>query len=278
MPLFALTAKALGRRVAIDHYVSYVRLADVSPRSGLVLAPLEKAAYQQADAVLAHSASVARALRKVHELSADKLHTVYSLVDTNHFAPSYTDEAALLRRDLGLSDRFVVLYHGLWNHWHGLETLRTAVADLAETGESVSLVLIGRAGAGAPHERLLDEVAYAQLPPHIQMADVWCSGFRSLPRGDRSFSSTMIQALALARPVITSSSPEKARFLRHGETAFFVPPDNPSALAQEIRNRRRHPDATSRVGRAGRRLAQRAFDLADFQRLLQHLTQTWFDQ
>jgi glycosyltransferase involved in cell wall biosynthesis len=110
------------------------------------------------------------------------------------------------------------------------------------------------------------------------MADVWCSGFASLPRGDRSFSSTMIQALALARPVITSPSPEKARYLHDGETVFFVPLDNPSALAEVIRYCRLHPNVASRVGQAGRRLAQQMFDLAGFDELLEHLTQTWFDR
>ncbi len=278
LPLFALTAKWLGRRVVIDHYVSYVRLAD--PASGPRHRPvgLERAAYRRADCVLVHTESMAEALRTVHALPDDRVHTVYSVVDTAHFSPLYDDEVSRLRRELGLADRFIVLYHGLWHPWHGLETLRAAVARLAERGEPVALVLIGRAGQGAAHERLLGEVAYEDLPPYIQMADVWCSGFVNLPRGDRSFSSTMIQALALARPVLTSPSSEKTRLLRAGETAFFVPPDDPEALAEAIRHCRLHPDVARRVGQAGRRLAQQTFDIAVFNDLLAHLTRTWFGQ
>ncbi len=276
MPLFALTAGWLGRRVIIDHYVSYVRMADVSPRTGKWLAAFEKAAYRRADVVLAHTNSVAESVQAAWALPDDKVHTVYSLVDTTHFAPTYDDETARLRRELGLADRFVVLYHGLWHRWHGVEMLRAAVARLVEAGEPVALVLIGRAGEGAQHERLLGEIAYSDLPPHIQMADVWCSGFTNLPRGDRSFSSTMIQALAMARPVITSPSPEKTHLLRDSETAFFVPPDDPDALAEAIRHCRLHPRLARRVGQAGRRLAQRVFDVTAFDELLEYLTRTWF--
>ncbi len=276
LPFFALMAKWLRRRVIIDHYVSFVRMADVSPHAGWWLGVLEKASYRRADAVLAHTESVARAVQATYALSDDRVHTVYSLVDTTHFSPVHDDKASRLRRELDLADRFVVLYHGLWHRWHGLETLRAAVARLAEAGEPVALVLIGRSGEGMAHERLLGEIAYADLPPYIQMADVWCSGFTNLPRGDRSFSSTMIQALALARPVITSPSLEKARLLRGSETVFFVPPDDPDALAEAIRYCRLHPDLTCRVGQAGRRLAQQMFDVAAFNDSLEHLTRSWF--
>lgn len=266
---FALTAKLLRRHVVIDHYVSYVRMADVSRWGGHWLAAFEKAAYCLADAVLAHTESVARAVQDAHDLPDDRIYTVYSLVDTTYFAPVYGDKAARLRREIGLTDRFVVLYHGKLHPWHGVETLRAAVGRLTEAGEPVALVLIGPTGEGGAHERLLGGIAYADLPPYIQMADVWCSGFTNLPRGDRSFSSTMIQALAMARPVITSPSPEKARLLRDGETIFFVPPDDPDALAEVIRYCRLHPDTARRVGQAGRRLAQEIFDIAAFDELLE---------
>jgi len=275
MPFFALTAKLLGRRVVIDHYVSYVQMADASPSASRWLTELEGAAYRRADAVLAHTESVAKELQIALNLPG-KVHTLYCAVDTAHFAPVYYDQATRLRYRLGLNDCFVVLYHGMWHRWHGLETLRAATAQLAEAGEPVALVLIGRAGAGAAHERLLGEVAYSDLPLYIQMADVWCSGFANLPRGDRSFSSTMIQALAVGLPVITSPSPEKTRLLRDGETVFFVPSADPDALAEVIRHCRLHSDTARSIGEAGRHLAQQMFDIKTFDELLEHFVRTWF--
>lgn len=276
MPLFVLVAKWLGRRVVVDHYVSYIQANDILSRGRYWQAAFEKIAYRRADAVLTHTESVTRAVQVAYALSDDRVYTVYSLVDTDHFSPIHEDEADRLRRELGLVDCFVVLYHGLWHRWHGLEILRAAVARLTGAGEPVALVLIGRAGEGAAHERLLGEIAYTDLPLYIQMADVWCSGFTNLPRGDRSFSSTMIQTLAMGRPVITSPSPEKTRLLRNGETVFFVPPDDPDALAEAIRYCRLHPDIARRVGQAGRRLARQVFDMAAFDELLELFSRTWF--
>ena len=278
LPFFALTAKWFGRCVVIDHFVSYVRMGNVSPRAGRWLASLEKAAYRQADAVLAHTESIARSLQTAYTLVDGKVHTIYCLVDTDRFSPSYRDEARHLRHKLGLDEHFVVLYHGMWHPWHGLDTLRTAVHQLAETNEPVALVLVGRAGEGAGHERLLDEVPFKKLPFYIHMADVWCSGFTSLSRGDRTFSSTMIQALAMARPVITSPSPEKSRLLDDGENVFFVPPDDPDALAAKLRYCRLHPDIAHCVGEAARRLVQQEFDVAMFGRLLDRFARSWFSR
>jgi glycosyltransferase involved in cell wall biosynthesis len=276
LPFFALWARWSGRRVVIDHFVSYVDPAEVPSRLGRVLAPLQRVAYRSADAVLAHTTTVAEELVRAYGLAAGRVHTLYCLVDTAHFAPLYATAASCLRRELGIGDCFVVLYHGAWHRWHGLETLREAVARLVAQGERVALVMIGQAGQGAAHERLLPAVPYRHLPPYLQMGDVWCSGFASTPRGDRSFSSTLIQALAMGLPVITSPSPEKAGILRHEETALFAPLDDCAALAETIRFCRLHPDATVRVGAAGRRLAQETFDLAGLRELLERLLSGWF--
>jgi len=331
MPIFALTAAWLGRRVVIDHYVSYVRMADVSPGVARWLSALERAAYRRADAVLAHTATLAQEVKEAFALAkgsrrlcprrrrarsptiSAKVHTIYCLVDTACFLPVYDQQATCLRCQLHLDEKFVVLYHGLWHSWHGLETLRAAVARLAEgdaaqagrakrsetssrrrgsdprsatrgsvcedaPGAPIALVLIGRQGEGAAHERLLDEVAFDELPAYVQMADLWCSGFASSPRGDRSLSSTLIQALAMARPVITSPSLEKSRWLRDGETAFFVAPGDVAALAKAIDRCRLQPDVARAVGQAGRRLAQESFDIAALHELLDDLTQTWFGE
>jgi len=291
MPIFVLTVAWLGRRVVIDHYVSYISMADVSPGVARWLGALERAAYRWADAVLAHTATLAQELKEAFALAKGRVHTVYCLVDTARFSPIYDQQAARLRRELGLEEVFVVVYHGLWHSWHGLETLRAAVARLAEVDAAqvgrarrdasrrpIALVLIGRQGEGAAHERLLDEVAFDELPAYIQMADLWCSGFANLPRGDRSLSSTMIQALAMARPVITSPSPEKLCWLRDGETVFFVAPGDADALAEAIDRCRLQPEVARVVGQAGRRLAQESFDIAALHDLLDDLTRTWFGE
>jgi hypothetical protein len=37
-----------------------------------------------------------------------------------------------------------------------------------------------------------------------------------------------------------------------------------------------HPDVARRVGQGGRRLAQQMFDIAVFDKLLEHFARTWF--
>ena len=275
MPCLALMARALGRAVVIDHYVSYVHMGDVAPGWGRFLRWLERLAYARAHAVLGHTRTVARELAQAYGIAAHKVHAVYSIVDTAHFAPAYAQQSGSLRQSLGLQDTHVVLYHGLWHAWHGLDVLRAAVSRLAESAEPVTLVLMGRPGVGQAHERLLGEVPYGDLPPYLQMADVWCSGFAQLPRGDRSFSSTMIQAMAMARPVITAHSPEKDRYLVDGESVLFVPEGDPDALAEAIRRCLRNPELASRLGQGAREVVEREFSMRSLDEALEAILETW---
>lgn len=270
---YVLTAFLLRRTVVIDHYVSYIRLKEAR-WWGIFAWPFEKMTYRRANFILAHTASVAEELRQSWGLCDGRVHTLYSVVDIAHFSPRYHQQAQQMRLKLGLEGQFVVFYHGMWHTWHGVDILRAAVRQLAQAGEPVALVLLGRAGRGLPHERWLDSVPYLELPAYIQLADVWCSGFVNLQRGDRSFSSTMIQALAMARPVITSPSPEKTRYLQPDVSAVFVPPDDPDALSQAILECMHNPRRLRALGRAGRQVVTDHFDQQEFAKFLRHVCET----
>jgi glycosyltransferase involved in cell wall biosynthesis len=235
MMLDILWAKMLHKRVIIEHFTSYLGLSEVY---SLYPRWLDQLAYRLADSVICHTQTLADEMQEYLSLPSGKVVPLYCQVDLNLFAPRYNDETARLRRVLGIGDRFVVFYHGMHHVWHGLEYLLEAAKRIEQLRNDILFVIlppgklqleqIGRNLIGIP------EQPFEALPPYIQLADVWCSGFVEHPRGERSLSSTLIQALAMGRLVITSPSPEKRRFLRDGETAFFVPPRNAQAIAEKI--------------------------------------------
>ena len=93
------------------------------------------------------------------------------------------------------------------------------------------------------------------------MADAWCSGFDSDVRGERAFSSTLIQSLALGLPVITGRTGERAAVLRDGVEARLVPLRDPRAIADAVLGLARHPETARAMGAGARAFAEAHFSL-----------------
>jgi glycosyltransferase involved in cell wall biosynthesis len=72
---------------------------------------------------------------------------------------------------------------------------------------------------------------------------------------------TVIEAAAMARPVVATAVDGTPEVVREGETGRLVPPADAPALARALLELLRDPDAARRMGQAGRALALERFDL-----------------
>lgn len=73
----------------------------------------------------------------------------------------------------------------------------------------------------------------------------------------------MIEALALARPAISTTVSGIPELIQDGETGFLVEPGAVDPLARAIEAVRRDPDRAAAMAAAGRRLVEREFSLRD---------------
>lgn len=62
----------------------------------------------------------------------------------------------------------------------------------------------------------------------------------------------LLEAMAMAKPIVVSGRPIFAEYVRDGESAVLVPPEDASALAAAVRGVLADPDAATRLGRAAR--------------------------
>ena len=69
----------------------------------------------------------------------------------------------------------------------------------------------------------------------------------------------LIEAMAMARPVVSTDVGAIGSALTHGETGLLVPPGDPEALAAAMLALARDPDRRARMGRAARLRAERDF-------------------
>jgi glycosyltransferase involved in cell wall biosynthesis len=267
-PLFALyvlLAKALGRRVVIDQILTYVSHAEIFawfPRA------LDAWVYRRADAILTHSETMRGELTAAFRVDPERVEVVYPVLDLTLFSRRYEAEAEALRRELGIKDRFVVLYHGMWHRWHGLRYLYEA-ARLLEAHPEIVFVVIPKDGEPNRDNLLfIEEQPFERLPVYLQMADAWCSGFDTDVRGERAFSSTLIQALAMGLPVVTGRAGERAVMLRDGVEARLVPLRDSSAIARAVLDLAARPEVAREMGRRARMLAEAHFSIDRLDRAL----------
>ena len=172
----------------VDQILTYVAHREVLPWFPHWI---DRWTYRRADGILTHSETMRRELVAAFALDGRRVEVAYPVLDLELFSRRYDAEADALRRVLGVKDRFVVLYHGMWHPWHGLPYIYEA-ARLLEAHPGIVFVVIPKDGEPNRANLLfVEEQPFERLPVYLQMADAWCSGFDSDARGERAFSSTL---------------------------------------------------------------------------------------
>ncbi|MGB9688618.1 glycosyltransferase family 4 protein [Thermogutta sp.] len=160
-------------------------------------------------------------------------------VDCDEFAPPSSREEA--KRSLGLpaSDP-VVGYVGRLSGEKDLATLFRGLARLIENRFSVHAIIVGDGPAGdelrsAVRELSLDQhvslVGHAPDPrPYYAAMDVFV-----LPSLREGLPNVLLEAMAMALPVVATPVGGIPQLVRDGETGILIPPGDDRALAEAVK-------------------------------------------
>src|SRR4051794_16300324 len=85
------------------------------------------------------------------------------------------------------------------------------------------------------------------------------AGAVCLPSDAEAMPMSLLEAMALGRPVIATDVGGNAELLRHGETGYLVPPGDGRAVARAIAELADDPARADQMGAAGRRLQRDRF-------------------
>ncbi|MHC1699379.1 MAG: glycosyltransferase family 4 protein [Humidesulfovibrio sp.] len=91
--------------------------------------------------------------------------------------------------------------------------------------------------------------------PHLAQASVFV-----LPSFREGTPRSVLEAMAMARPVVTTDVPGCRQTVEEGVTGFLVPPFEPGALMRAMARFIEEPERIAQMGAAGRRLAEEKFD------------------
>ena len=222
------------------------------PRSGQARA--QRRCYGAVDALVVHTDYGRRHLIEALELDPAKVHVIH------HGAFDYLTR---LTRQQPLPDELarvtgpVVLFFGLLRPYKGIEVLLEAWRGVHDA----ELWIVGR--PRMPLDSLLylaparvrfvaRFVADAEIPAYFSRADVVVLPYSRTERFD--FSGVLSTALAFGKPVVLTDVGGFAEVAATG-AARLVPPDDPAALRDALRDLIEDPDVRRRLAAAARAAA-----------------------
>lgn len=187
-------------------------------------------------------------------------------VDISGVAPLH--HPSPYRAELGLADDAVVaLYSGNMGNKQGLEVLAD-VARLLKDEPRIQFVFGGNGSgradleqrcAGLPNVRFLDLQPLERLNDWLGLADIHLLPQRA-DAADLVMPSKLTGMLASGRPVLATAHPqtELGRVVAHdAECGVVVPPEDPAAMADALRQLVADPARRAALGACGRRYAER---------------------
>jgi colanic acid biosynthesis glycosyl transferase WcaI len=230
---------------------------------------LEAWAYRAADLVTCTTAAFVETVRG-RGVPQAKSRLLPNGADLEVFRPLPRDNQ--FANELGLGDRFVVMYSGLLGIKHGLETILEAAAQVRDD-EQIAFVIVGdgprrEALTRKAKELELDNVSFLgerpaeQLPLLLARADVCVTTLLDEPYLEKIIPAKVFEYMACAKPVIGGIAGEGARVLEESGGGIVVAPGDAAAMADAIFELRASPERRLALGESGRRHVEEHYSRA----------------
>jgi glycosyltransferase involved in cell wall biosynthesis len=142
---------------------------------------------------------------------------------------------------------FVVLYASGKNEAKGFSYLMEAERKLEKEIPNSKVILLG---AG------FKKVLYQQMPKYVSQADVVV-----LPSLGEGFGLSLIEGMAMKKPVIGTNIGGIKEIIKNGENGFLIPPADANSLASAILKLYKDRELRKRMGLKGRKLVEEKFDI-----------------
>ena len=219
------------------------------------------------DRVLVNSQAVKEAVRVKEEVSSRKIHVIYNGVDLKKYFP-LQELREQARRELGIEDdEFVVgMVANMRHEVKGHRFLLKAISLLKKEEKKVKLMLVGdgpletRIENYAASRNVLDQIFFLgsrrDVPALVNAMDVVC-----VPSLSEGFSNTVLEAMAIGKPLIATNVGGNSEVVVHGETGFLVRPRDGVAISEKLIFFIENREACSEMGAAGLKKVQSQFTI-----------------
>ena len=204
-------------------------------------------------------------------ISASRVVHIPLGVDLSDFHPR-PGISRQLRKSLGCSGLPIVAMFGRLARWKGQQTFISALIELNKMGIHVCAWIVGDASFG-DGERYVDELktqakklgneeqikflGFRSDVNHLMSAcDVVCHASESEP-----FGMVIVEAMALARPVIATDVSGPRESVIDGKTGYLFPPGDAVCMAQRLHELISDQSLSTKMGQAGQKRVKEYFDI-----------------
>lgn len=180
------------------------------------------------------------------------------------------DRPSLLKSELGLTEKKVVLYSGNLGKKQGLEAIVRAAEALRDR-KDIAFVIAGDGPLRPDLERLasgLSNVIFIPLQPYDRLPDLLgMASVHVLPQmadaADLVLPSKLINMLASGRPIVATAMPHTGIWDEVQGAGVVVPPGDSVALAQAITGLVDDPSRMDTLGKTARARAIERWDISN---------------
>jgi len=258
-----IAARITGVPVILNHQAGWTVNDYSSLRERLFYAPLEYLATLASTKVICVSHAVNKQAHRLHIAPPSRLVTICNGIDSQPFIKMGDPDAAreALCREFGMAANHLIIGNtGRLSEQKDNETLIRSMERLKTILKDRPFTLL-LAGDGPERLKLIDLVKSLKLTNQVRFLG-FCQDIPSLLAGLDIFvnpslweglSISLLEAMASAKPIVTTSIPANAELIEHQVTGLTVPPRSPEHIAEAINRFMQEPDLAQRCGRAARR-------------------------
>ena len=158
------------------------------------------------------------------------------------------ENAVSLKDKLGLSGKFVLIYHGTLSPNRGLQNVVKAVANLRNEIKNLVFLLVGDGEAKSQILRLskslnisdriivTGQVPYNQVPSYIKSSDLGILPLPNIEWWNVSSPIKLKEYLAMQLPVIATDIPAHRNVIKHTGGAILIPDNSVDTISSAIKN------------------------------------------
>jgi len=254
-----LLGRIAGRMAGVPVIISHQH--GVERSRSKVRSLLDRLTSRYADVVISTCEVVKQTLIKRDKIPPDKIRTIYKGVEITNAEV----KSSSARRNLGItSDVPVVGIVANLRSMKGHDTFLKAARMILNDVENARFLIVG----GGPLEGKLKALAFKlgvspqtiftgfrdDVPSLLATMDVFV-----LPSLWEGVPIAILEAMAMAKPVVATEVGGIPEIVVNGETGILVPPQNPKLLAEAIIALLQNRERAEAMGRAGRERVERCF-------------------
>jgi len=200
-------------------------------------------------------------------LPEDKIELIYNAVDLN--PSTLSGNSRWLREKFALPpDSIICTAVGRLVPVKGYDVLIAAVQNIASRVPQLRCLIVG---TGECEDELYEQIRMAGLQDKVHLVGyldrqevlpiLKSSDIFVMPSHYEGTPIALLEAAALARPILASATGGIPELVRHAEHALLVPPGDPSALAEGLLKLALNPEYARMLGQNAQQRIQQEFDL-----------------